>query len=82
MACPTYLKLANPNKLENLLAVDRSVNKNGKQRNSYGISIETKELCCRDLNDCLLYRIYLYVLDNTAILSECSPFRERGGGGL
>jgi len=43
-----------------------------------GISIETKELCCRDLNDCLLYRIYLYVLDNTAILSECSPFREGG----
>ena len=26
-----------------------------------GISIETKELCCRDLNDCLLYRIYLYI---------------------
>ena len=55
-----------------------------------GISIETKELCCRDLNDCLLYRIYLYVLDNTTILSECSLFRarerererERGGGGV
>ena len=42
-----------------------------------GISIETKELCCRDSKDCLLYRIYLYVLDNTAILSECSPFRAR-----
>ena len=44
-----------------------------------GISIETKELCCRDSKDCVLYRIYLYVLDNTAILSECSPFREGGG---
>jgi len=46
------------------------------------ISIETKELCCRNSKDCLLYRIYLYVLDNinTAILSECSPFREGGGG--
>ena len=43
-----------------------------------GISIETKELCCRNSKDCLLYRIYLYVLDNTAILSECSPFREGG----
>ena len=44
-----------------------------------GISIETKELCCRDLKDCLLSRIYLYVLDNTAIFkSECSP-SERGG---
>ena len=46
-----------------------------------GISIETKELCCRDSKDCLLYRICLYVLENTTILSECSPFRERGGGG-
>ena len=45
-----------------------------------GISIETKELCCRDSKDCLLYRIYLYVLDNTAILSECSPFREAPRG--
>ena len=44
-----------------------------------GISIETKELCCRDSKDCLLYRIYVYALDNTAILSECSPFREGGG---
>ena len=44
-----------------------------------GISIETKELCCRDWKYCLLYRIYVYVLDNTAILSKCSPFR--GGGG-
>jgi len=45
-----------------------------------GISIETKERCCRDSKDYLLYRIYLYVLDNTAILSECSPFRAREGG--
>ena len=33
-----------------------------------GISIETKELCCRGLKDCLLYGIYLYILDKTAIL--------------
>jgi len=47
-----------------------------------GISIETKELYCRNSKYCLLYRIYLYVLDNTAILSKCSPSREskRGGG--
>ena len=53
-----------------------------RERVMLGISIETKELCCRDLKDCLLYRIYLYVLDNinTAILSECSPFREGGEG--
>ena len=46
-------------------------------------SIEKKELCCHDSKDYLLYRIYLYVLDNinTAILSECSPFRAREGGG-
>jgi len=29
------VEISLPNKLENLLAVDRSVNKNGKQRNSY-----------------------------------------------
>ena len=45
-----------------------------------GISIETKELCCCDSKDCLLSRIYFYVLVNTAILSECSPVREGGGG--
>ena len=46
------------------------------------ISIETKELCCRNSKVCLLYRIYLYVLDNTAILKANVPpsEHERGGG--
>ena len=44
-----------------------------------GISIETKELCCRDSKDCLLYRIYLYVLDNTANIKRMFPL-QRGGG--
>ena len=29
------VEISQPNKLENLLAVDRSLNKNGKQRNRY-----------------------------------------------